>query len=138
MSVRIKWFKHKNFICFLLAVMLFFSGVCFEQVKVQSFSSHVNECQRDAFAKDAGVKLVTSCSSETLGIRNSKISGNGTLRLVPGRRILRTVVLDLPLVEQFGALSAFFSYAWLVSLDKEHAGEEVVFFIHKSDGKKRA
>lgn len=137
MSIRNKLFRYRTLFCLIMSVVLFFSGVCFEQIKVQSFFTYNSENHQDAFVNDAGVKLVTSCSNETLGLRNTKSTTNGA-RLLLGRRTLRTVVLDVLPVEQFIGISIFSSLAQLLSTDEENQGAEVVLFIHKSDGKKRA
>ena len=137
MNIRNKLFRNRTLFCLIMSVVLFFSGVCFEQIKVQSFFTCNSENRQDAFVYDAGVKLVTSCSNETLGLRNTKGTTNGA-RLLLGRRNLRTVVTDILPVEQFIGISIFSSLAQLLSKDKEHQWAEVVLFIHKSDGKKRA
>ena len=137
MDVRNKMFKHKMLYCLILSFVLLFFGVFFEEVKVQSFFTYSSIEQKDAFVNDVGIKLVTSCSNETLGIRNSRV-GNGVVRLIPGRRILRTLVLDIPLAEQVNSLSAFSSSVGVVQSHNERTMADVVLYIHKSDGKKRA
>ncbi|MBQ7360833.1 MAG: hypothetical protein IJW63_12170 [Lachnospiraceae bacterium] len=138
MSIESKVLKRKNFICFLLIAVILLSGVCFETIKAQSFFGYATEHQADAFVKNIGVKLVTSCSNETLGLRNSRFSTQNGQNWNPIRRVLRTLVLEISFVEQFGDLSTFFSTAHLVAFEKKHPKAEVLFFIHESDGKKRA
>ncbi len=138
MFVKGKVLGNKTVICLILAAIILLSGVCFEKIKVQSFFECTVEFQRDAFVKEVGVKLVTSCSNETIGIRNSELSTQNGIRLLPGKRLLRIFILEFLAVEPIKSGFTFFSTAKVGTFEKKHPKAEVLYFIHRSDGKKRA
>ncbi|MBQ7359046.1 MAG: hypothetical protein IJW63_03000 [Lachnospiraceae bacterium] len=138
MNLRFKLLKSTKLVCLVLAAVMLLSGVCYEKIKVQSFFEYTIGFQKDAFVKELEAKFVTDCSNETLGLRNSNLLGRNVVRMLPGRRQLRTFVLETPMVELLRAFTTFFSTVNVVTFEQKHPEAEVVYFIQRADGKKRA
>lgn len=128
----------KQLIGCLLALCMFFAGMCPEQAQAHSFFVCADSEPAAWIARpDAGPEEMDVCTVEMLGIRNTGMSYGRRTALPGGFR--RTSGLFLSRVPACGADAPVFFYRGPVRAErfpKLRQPAAVLHYIHSKDGKK--
>ncbi|MGN0480906.1 MAG: hypothetical protein ACI4EV_04985 [Lachnospiraceae bacterium] len=131
--------RTNKLICVLITLLVFISGMCFENIKVDSVLERATVRTADAYILpvDAVMTDTTACTTEMLGIGShtalTQLSvGFATTRV--GARLIQYL-----LGQNIFSLCEGKSYTSFeaIRVISENQHKLVVNYIHKSDGKKR-
>lgn len=130
--------KKSRMICIILSILMFFSGMCFEDIKTDALSAcapvlETNACMA---ALDAAEMDVTFCTRELLGIQN--VIG---IRQLKSRYISQKkeakISFDFLCSDVFSLYEGkFFTSSETIQIQNRCLNELVTNYIHKTDGKK--
>lgn len=145
--------KNRRMLCILLAIFVFWSGMCFDYVKADSFFERMGFLSSDAALRvydrtvhssddaviSAAVELEERqiCTAEMLGVRHAATTESAAGRLMGQRREIRQTpgLLSFPVFSlQPGKYSAGLD---TIQTYHQYQDGRVVHYIQKSDGKKR-
>lgn len=132
--------KKKAILCSLLALCMFFSGICLEQVQADSFFDCTKKVSASANSIDlcrAEISGMTACTAEMLGVRNAYTS---YIRQAAATGAMRRAARQLFLCMCTGITSLLF-FCFCTAAHEEQFPElrgmaVVLNYIHKKDGKK--
>lgn len=131
--------KRKNIFCILITLLVFISGMYFEDIKANSVFACTSTETTNSYILDMNsvIKDTQMCTTEMLGIRGNMVIEQFTIRFVNQRRATK-LSLDF-LCQNIFSLNEGKSYANFeeVSFISGSQDELVTKYIHKSDGKKR-
>lgn len=129
----------KQSICLLLAVLIFLSGMWFENDRADSFAECVSTgvCSSDILSADDTVSRAQLCTEEMLSVRINvgllQLAGRFAFQTRRARLLVNFLYLD-PLSTAEGK---FFPSSEETHFFSQCPDELVVNYIHLSDGKKR-
>lgn len=131
--------KKQRLLCFVLIILVFISGMCFENIKTEVSAECVSTENVNSYIMPRDVTMVDAehCTTEMMGIRN----GAGIRRLTngyPGHKRESRTFLEFLYSNIFslseGKIPTRFEIIYFLNQNQE---ELVLKYIHKSDGKKR-
>lgn len=132
--------KSRRFVSYILAIIMLFMGMYFEDIEVDSFfacapaetsAAYLNTC-------DATIMNTNACTAEMLGVRNSSYVGQLAGRFVHGRRDVRITSDFLSADCDSQSLSNLFTTAKILQFPERDSKTVVLNYIHSIDGKKRS
>lgn len=131
--------KKEKLISFVLVIFVFLSGMCFENVKTDSFYVYVSSDTTDACIMSCEAAIIDTehCTTEMLGVRNGvglqKLTGRFISQKRDGRLSQEFLYLDI-----FSLFEGkLFASSEKIHFLNQYQEEFVLNYIHKSDGKKR-
>ncbi len=129
--------RYNKFICYILALLVLFSGMCLENIKTDSSFAFKTVKSNDSYVKNLDTEFINneSCSVEMLGVRNvSRLVRN--IRRVTYRTDVRSfsclVCADI-LAQN---ISNYYAVVEQVDLPALFGKAAILNFIHNKDGKK--
>lgn len=132
--------KKKAVLCGLLALCMFFSGICLEQMQADSFFGCAKKTAASANSIDlcwAEISEMTVCTAEMLGVRNAHAS---YIRHAAAGGAVKRAARQLILCMCAGITALLFFCFCTAAYEEqfpELRGMAVVLnYIHKTDGKK--
>ncbi len=132
--------KVKKIICCIAVVIVFFSGMCFGDVKADSFFAHAQTGEYDAFAlyEESSLAEVEVLSTENIGAGNTSLSRQIANKGIHIRKELCVLLESLPvsnIVLHF--FSKFYMVTSAIPFPEEYGHVIVLNYIHSMDGKKQ-
>ena len=131
--------KRNKIFCILITLLVFISGMYFEDIKVDSVFASTSAETTNSYISAIGSVITDTqvCTTEILGVCGNMVTGQFTNRFVNQRRDTR-VSPDFLCQNNF-PLNEGKSYASIevVQLISKNQDELIANYIHKSDGKKR-
>lgn len=130
-------FKNKKWICNFIALFILLTGMCFDEVKADSFfpcpevAVLTSERTADAVLTDVDVE-----PTELLCTRNSITGSQIAAQITSGRRTIKLAMIFLCVAVFSLLLSNFYMTERVTELPRLCARTVVVNYIHNTDGKK--
>lgn len=128
---------HKRILCYILAIMILMTGICFEDIKSLSWVQNLHTESSASFCDsyDATVSTPKYCTLQMLSTRGLTFTQHTTLQSLC-RRDMRTPLHALITTVPAMCFSTLF-ITILTACIVPHYGESVaVRYIHNSDGEK--
>ena len=131
--------KRNNIFCILITLLVFISGMYFEDIKVDSIFASTPTETTNIYVSDISPVITDTlvCTAEMLGIRGNMVTGQYTIRFANQKRDTR-VSLEF-LCQNIFSLNQGESYGSFEEVQSISRSQDefVVKYIHKFDGKKR-
>lgn len=128
----------KQSLCKCIVFFIVMTGMCFEQVKADTFfectilnPSETSLLEGGETLEDAGIYTTESLGMPSVGVQQA------VRRLVNTRRVVKLSFAFLCVIAGWQLVSALFAAEYQEQFPKLCAGAVVVDYIHSSDGKKR-
>ena len=131
--------KRNNIFCILITLLVFISGMYFEDIKVDSIFASTPTETTNIYVSDISPVITDTlvCTAEMLGVRGNMVTGQYTIRFANQKRDTR-VSLEF-LCQNIFSLNQGESYGSFEEVQSIFRSQDefVVKYIHKFDGKKR-
>lgn len=131
--------KNNKIVCIILAVIIFLSGMYFENKEVDSYFAHSSADKINSCIKSDNISIADSqvCTAELPSLRSS-----GGLQRLSGRSAYQKRDMKLPLdFLCFNSLSLqkgkFFVFSEITQSNNLCSEKHVINYIQNSDGKKQ-
>ena len=131
--------KRNKIFCILITLLVFISGMYFEDIKVDSVFASTPTETTNIYISDISHVITDTlvCTAEMLGVRGNMVTGQYTIRFANQKRDTRVSleflcrnIFSINQGESYG------SFEEVQSISRSQ-DELVLKYIHKSDGKKR-
>ena len=132
--------KKKQILCLILTLFVFFSGMCFENIKADSLFLFTSEEEPLSYVGtcDVAISDTNLCTTEMLGLNHLSYVGQFANKTAYSKKNIQ-VSLEIFLTDAgSGSLSNFFETVHAVELHKLCHRFVVLNYIHNADGKKRS
>ena len=131
--------KKKQILCLILALFVFFTGVCFEQIEADSLFSFTLETEPSSYVGTYEVTILKAelCTAKMLGIHDHSYLGKDTNKTVHGRKNIGKTLEFYCTNIGSTSFSNFYATVNAVFHKKLHHNFVILTYIHNADGKKR-
>ena len=129
--------RNRHLITYLLLLCIFFSGMCLEETKADSYFGCTSENTGNLFIDSQNSQIINSesCTTEMLGLRGASYVKN--VRNSSCNRNDLRASLFLAYVDEFiHRFSNFHTAACTVQFPELYGRAVVLKYIHEKDGKK--
>lgn len=129
--------KNRHLITYLLLICIFYSGMCLEETKADSYFGCTSESTGNLYTDSQNSQIINreSCTTEMLGLRGASYVKN-VKNSSDNRNELRTSLFLAYVDEGIHRLSSFHAAACTVQFPELYRRAVVLNYIHEKDGKK--
>ena len=129
--------RNRQLITYLLLICIFFSGMCLEETKADSYFGCTSENTGNFFSDSRNSQIINSesCTAEMLGLRGVSCVKN-VRNSSYNRNELRTSLFLTYVDENIHKFSNFHTAACTVQFPELYRKAAVLNYIHEKDGKK--
>ena len=131
--------KKRKSICFILVILVFLSGMCFDEVKITSYilDATMNEANSYVMSDKITVMEAEVCTTEMLGVRNCvnirQLARHNMNQKKESRIVFVFLCSNIFAISRGKCPAEFETTGFFKGVQEKN----VLNYIHKSDGKKR-